>query len=486
MNKVFEKTYKNLNKNNTNKLGGIMKLFSKLFLLFLIISVIGCKSESDVLLTFKDGQITRGEFYSWLELRRFNKDKVIISKRDQESKLKMMGFDRVVAIEAKKAGLDKQETIKKFINISMDNLLAHTYINNKVVNNSSIKNVIARVSHINLRVKNFKMENKKRVPLTEKEMQKEKDAKIKVAKNIIKEYENGKSFEELAKKYSEDMTRNKKGDAGYVVEGLMPKEYTDAAFAISEGEIVKTPVSTNRGIYIIKLVEKLNISSADIETEIEDKNQAKRIKQKVKSKVIMDYLESLKKDKNVVFNKENAKQLKGESVIFKISDEVFKVSDLNKKIDLYNSRYAKSNRKPKQLTEQQRQMFSKQIFELALIKKDAVKNNFDKDEKYTSKKHLISDMMLAREFLKKNKSNNVEITEKMIKDEYNKNKNKTYVKTIKTKKGTKKVPQKYSDVKERIKRMLTSRKNNELTRKWREGIKKKYSLAVNKSKLEGK
>jgi parvulin-like peptidyl-prolyl isomerase len=79
---------------------------------------------------------------------------------------------------------------------------------------------------------------------------------IKLAQEIKEEASTGGDFAQLADEFSEDPSvRNNHGDLGYFERGRMVKEFSDAAFAAKEGEIVG-PVKTNFGIHIIKVHDK--------------------------------------------------------------------------------------------------------------------------------------------------------------------------------------------------------------------------------------
>ena len=79
---------------------------------------------------------------------------------------------------------------------------------------------------------------------------------FKLAQEIKEEARAGGDFAQLADEFSEDPSaRNNHGDLGYFERGRMVKEFSDAAFAAKEGEIVG-PVQTNFGLHIIYIHDK--------------------------------------------------------------------------------------------------------------------------------------------------------------------------------------------------------------------------------------
>jgi len=66
----------------------------------------------------------------------------------------------------------------------------------------------------------------------------------------------GASFEELAKKYSEDPgSKTKGGDLGWVVQGQMVPEFEKATFSLNKGE-TSDLIKTQYGFHIIKVLDK--------------------------------------------------------------------------------------------------------------------------------------------------------------------------------------------------------------------------------------
>ncbi len=77
------------------------------------------------------------------------------------------------------------------------------------------------------------------------------------ANALLERIKNGESFEKLAFEYSTDPSAKKnKGDLGYFEWGTMVDEFQNAVWAMEPGQ-VSTPVKTDFGYHIIKLVDRL-------------------------------------------------------------------------------------------------------------------------------------------------------------------------------------------------------------------------------------
>lgn len=78
----------------------------------------------------------------------------------------------------------------------------------------------------------------------------------KTAKEVEKKLDNGEDFAKLAKKYSEDKaSAEKSGELGWFSAGSMVPEFENAAFEMKKGEISK-PIKSDFGYHIIKLEDK--------------------------------------------------------------------------------------------------------------------------------------------------------------------------------------------------------------------------------------
>lgn len=77
----------------------------------------------------------------------------------------------------------------------------------------------------------------------------------KEAKDILARIEKGEKFEDLAKQYSLDGSKDYGGDLGYFTAPEMVPEFSKAAFALKTGE-TSQPVKTDFGWHIIRLEDR--------------------------------------------------------------------------------------------------------------------------------------------------------------------------------------------------------------------------------------
>jgi len=88
------------------------------------------------------------------------------------------------------------------------------------------------------------------------------------AVDLINQLNAGADFAELAKANSTDTaTAENGGETGMLGAGDMVQEFEDAAYALEEGEITQTPVATEYGYHVIKMIEKTEKGTLEEERE---------------------------------------------------------------------------------------------------------------------------------------------------------------------------------------------------------------------------
>ena len=86
-----------------------------------------------------------------------------------------------------------------------------------------------------------------------------------LAKDLIKQLDEGADFETLAKENSTDSTAENGGLIGYFAENEVVPPFAEAAFALGVNEYTKKPVETEFGYHIIQVLEKRQRPPADFE-----------------------------------------------------------------------------------------------------------------------------------------------------------------------------------------------------------------------------
>jgi peptidyl-prolyl cis-trans isomerase D len=100
----------------------------------------------------------------------------------------------------------------------------------------------------------------------------------KTAQDVLVQIKAGKSFEDLARQYSEDSSASQGGMIGWITHGQTVKEFEDTAFSLEPGQ-VSGLIKTTYGIHIIKVLDK---QKAHLETFDEVKNDIRATLEKQK------------------------------------------------------------------------------------------------------------------------------------------------------------------------------------------------------------
>ncbi|PEA53136.1 peptidylprolyl isomerase [Bacillus pseudomycoides] len=238
------------------------------------------KDSSDPIATSTTSTITKGEFDKALK-ERFGKDMLY----------EMMAQD----IMTKKYKVSDDEVDKEFNKVKEqagDNF--KTFLeSNRMKNEDDLKKQIRSSLAIDKAIKQT---------ITEKDIKARYKPEIKAsqilvndeqtANDIKKQLNSGASFEELAKKYSEDMvSKENGGDLGYFSPGKMVPEFEDAAYKLNVGE-VSEPVKSTKGYHIIKLTDKKELKPYDeVKDSIRKTLETERIQDNTwRQKVLIDEL----------------------------------------------------------------------------------------------------------------------------------------------------------------------------------------------------
>lgn len=201
-----------------------------------------------------------------------------------ESALELNGFtDDYIKSSLKKSIIANKYYAELAKSISISEKDVETFY--KENKDSLFSNEFADASHI--LIKTIDNENN---PLSEDKKQEAK----KKADDILKQLKNGSDFAELAKKYSEDTSKDAGGKLGSFSKGEMVKPFEDATFALDKNQ-VSDIIETEYGYHIIKLHDK-GVKTQNYE---EASYQARQL---CLESLIKDKMVSLKDDYNVKIN----------------------------------------------------------------------------------------------------------------------------------------------------------------------------------------
>ncbi|WP_263701695.1 peptidylprolyl isomerase PrsA [Bacillus thuringiensis] len=230
-----------------------------------VIALSACgTSSSDKIVTSKAGDITKEEFYEQMKNSQTGKqvlngmvmEKVLIKNYKVEDKDVDKKYD-----EMKKQYGDQFDTLLKQQGIKEETL--KNSVRAQLAQEKAIEKAITD-KDLKAKYEDYKQEIKASHILVKDE---------ETAKKVKEELAQGKSFEELAKKYSQDPgSKEKGGDLGFFGPNKMVKEFDEAARKLKKDE-VSEPVKTEHGYHIIKVTDThadktFDQAKADLKKEV--------------------------------------------------------------------------------------------------------------------------------------------------------------------------------------------------------------------------
>ncbi len=207
--------------------------------------------------------------------------------REQEKEfIEYLINKKLLAIQARKSGYSEKKDIQIKYEWDFDDIISHAFYNDFVEKKSKVTDSEAKEYYeknkedfIEIKAQHILIKNKN------------------TANNLYQRIKKGESFDEIARNYSEDeTTKSMAGDLGYFTKGMMVKEFEDAAFSLSTGEISE-PVKTIYGYHIIKVNDRKKISFDDSKDKIK-----KMIYEKKKKENFENLINKIKSENPVMIN----------------------------------------------------------------------------------------------------------------------------------------------------------------------------------------
>lgn len=152
---------------------------------------------------------------------------------------------RLLADAAEAAGVADDPAAARAIRIQRDGLLAQFYMERQIKERMTDERVQAAYDE---RIANA-------APVQEVRASHILVKDEALAKELRQKIEDGADFAELAKEYGTDGTKENGGDLGWFTKEVMVPAFSEAAFALEEGQ-VSQPVQTQFGWHLIKLTGK--------------------------------------------------------------------------------------------------------------------------------------------------------------------------------------------------------------------------------------
>jgi peptidyl-prolyl cis-trans isomerase C len=278
----------------------ITLFFTLLFLLFFY-TTSTIASEDDIILA-RAGEtvLTVGEFKKYLaQISRRSR----VPIRDPEKRRQFLEFlvdNKLLALEARKEGLDKKPEIKAKIREATDRILADEYVRKRIPRDIQITNDEVK-AYYNKNIEKFTREA--RVMLRQIVLKSNDEAEA-----ILAELKEGGDFEKLAKEKSIDLTAKSGGLVGWLRKGKVPRAVEKIAYTMKKDET--SGIISSEGKYYILKVE--NRQEAKVIPFEQSKRMVKsRATTDKRKRMLEDFRAKLREKYNVEINTEAVKEVIG-------------------------------------------------------------------------------------------------------------------------------------------------------------------------------
>ncbi|MBW1893887.1 MAG: peptidylprolyl isomerase [Deltaproteobacteria bacterium] len=287
------------------------------------------------LAAYKGGEITETNFIAWMEANHYPENKIsgiLDNSRRRKGHLRRMALELFTGREAEAAKFDESEDFKILVRHAKENYLLK-YFRKQLRENAKFKEDSIRARMIYFEVLDYKIEDGvKQIKLPEEEVEKKYTEKINFAKNLIKKLDEGADFAELAKEFSEDHSNRIGGDIGYIYYQMREQAFADAAFLLKKGEYTKEPVRTERGVYVIKVEDIVEVDEKNIEKVIHDQNNAKSLKTRLSFFTVIKYEYDLEKAEDADAFYKKLTDSSPETMLFKVFQKDFTIADFDREL----------------------------------------------------------------------------------------------------------------------------------------------------------
>lgn len=386
------------------------KLTALVFLL--AVPMMSCKWDSDVIVTYKGGGVTRGEFIQWLKDRGLAGEDSTKNRDMMIGELQMLAINRIALLEAKRAHHEKSERFT-FLMSDIERRYLGIFLMEKVTNEKGYSEKALRIRQILMPV------------------EKASDAAAATAKarEAIAELDGGAKFQDIVEKYSMHPSRNRGGDIGYLIRSQMPPAYANAAFALKEGEYTKEPVYLPdlKSVCVILVEDEADITRKNIEKIVRDEGQRAHLKEILNARLKNRYVHELMEKNGAVFDEQAVRSANPAAIIFTIGDVKFTAGDLAARMSKMR---AVMNEKPSAGDSASRETITSEYFSDMLLSREAAKRGLDRDPEYLKRIEDARETYLAGDYIEHASGGDIDVTPAEVRKEYDLFKNSRYYTTV--------------------------------------------------------
>ncbi len=333
-----------------------LKYFATLLLIFSIALCCYCNSNKKKLFSFFGRSVTFGEFKQWCDCRTLE---LPVKDEDSIALFKKMALELILCDMAQRDGFCESEYFKRIERVLYWSYLSSSYINYRLIK-SEYREQAFDLAFIRLNIPEVEPKAKEKII----------EDKIALALFIIAQLKEGKDFQSLAEKYSEDK----------IYRDIYPMSAIDSSLlnflrTIKDGEFIAFPVILNNSIFIVKRYASYDLKYSDIIKRIKSKTLLERFKSSVEaeygnylfSENLPEFKEAISLIDRAYFNNKN-------EVLFSLDGDTFTTGDFDELLSLFA--FLKYDNTVAQYSLLDKREEARKIFQERIISGLAQKDNF--------------------------------------------------------------------------------------------------------------
>ncbi|AGH94235.1 peptidylprolyl isomerase [Pseudobdellovibrio exovorus] len=215
------------------------------------------RNDNTVVATVGSKRITLGEFN-----KKYNEvaSQVLVNPPDKKTFLEELVRFEVGVQEARKRGVEKDPVFQERVNQELYKVFLEKELGNKIENNTITDGEMRAwyAQNPQIRLSDILIEVKPGATAAQRAEARKR------AEDILKEVRSSKrSFEELVRLYSDDITtKNLGGDVGWQSKTSLVPAYYNAVIGLKNGEISSNLVETAFGYHIVKMTGRRSYEEA--------------------------------------------------------------------------------------------------------------------------------------------------------------------------------------------------------------------------------
>jgi peptidyl-prolyl cis-trans isomerase C len=274
-----------------------------------VFGFLGLTEKKDVLAKVGRKSITRNDIEARIDTYPEQFRDALKQDQNMQRILQQVINEEVLLLAAQKEGISTSESVKAELEKQRKDYIINEVLNKKINNVITISDEEVKAYYDQNEAQFGPLETRRaRHILVEKENE---------ARRILRQINNGANFAEMAKRHSQDNTKENGGDLGYFRRGQLVKPFENTAFKLKKGQ-VSDIVKSQYGYHIIKLEDirvRPKLSFEDVKETI--KNQLLGAKRRQASD---QYIKNIREEFNVKIIEKKKPETKKEKNTEETSD----------------------------------------------------------------------------------------------------------------------------------------------------------------------